>query len=103
MSKTVQPERPEADRRKKNRLVHVKFKRRERTEFVRWYVALRGVLHHDLRKKKVKFFILGVRGKDLPLPQDAVRQELRHIFQEDWKCALAFNDIDKAIHMIDLR
>ncbi|MHB9019413.1 MAG: hypothetical protein ACYC3G_00845 [Minisyncoccota bacterium] len=103
MAKTVQPERPHLERRQKSRRMHVKLTDKERVVFTYWYTCLRDVLNKELRKAKIKFFILKPKNKDCALPKDAVRQELRHIFYEDWKCSVDFNDIDNTVHMKDIR
>jgi len=103
MTKTAQPERPRSDRRKRNRREEVELTHSERMEFVYWYSYLYPILHRELRAKEVKLSVFKPKNKNCALPQDAVRQELEHIFQEDWKCALAFNDIDEVVHMRDLR
>src|SRR3989344_6219844 len=90
MAKTVEPERPRLNRRKKSRREHVMLTDNERVIFQRWYVCLRDVLNKELRKDKAKLFIFKPINKNCALPEDAVREELRHIFCEDWKCDLGF-------------
>lgn len=103
MTKTVQPERPGSERRRKTRRVHVKLSIRERLLFRYWYVDLIKIVHKELRKDKNKSFVMVPKSEDCVLPKDAVREELRHVFKEDWKCSLDFDDIHKTIHMKDDR
>ena len=103
MVQTLQPEWKRGDRRKRNRRPHVQLKPIERVLYVRWYAYLLKALHNNLRGVKVRAYIYKPKNPDCLLPQDAVRDELRHVFMEDWKCSLAFNDIDNQIHMLDRR
>lgn len=103
MAKTLQPERPGHNRRKRNRREHVMLNDEERVIFQHWYACLFNVLNKELRKDKAKLFIYKPTNKDCALPIDAVREELRHIFCADWKCDVCFNDIDKTVHLRDLR
>ncbi|GEM_PF-5102074 len=100
---TAQPDRPESDRRKKSRLMHVKLTDEERVIYRHWYVCLRDAVNKELRKENLRFFIYKPANKDCALPQDEVRALLMHVFIEDWKCDLGFNDIDKTVHMCNLR
>ncbi|MDO8443258.1 MAG: hypothetical protein Q7S81_03335 [bacterium] len=103
MTGTVQPERPRSDRRKKSRQLHLKLTNKERKIYARWYEFLRDVLHKEMRRKRVKFFVIKFKNRANVLPKDAVREELRHVFSEDWKCSLDFDDINKTVHMKDDR
>jgi len=103
MDKTAQPERPRYDRRKKSRRIHVMLTDEERVIYVYWYAFLLNDLHKEMRRKRVKFLVLKFKNKTGVLPEDAVREELRHTFKEDWKCNLDFDDIHKTIHMKDDR
>lgn len=103
MTGTVQPERSRSDRRKKSRQPHLKLTNKERKIYARWYAFLLKVLHKEMRRKRVKFFVLISKDKVGVLPKDAAREELRHVFSEDWKCSLDFDDINRALHMKDDR
>lgn len=91
------------DRRTKARQPHVKFNEHQRMEFTFWYACLLPVLQRDMRIKKSYAFTFKVRNKECPLPKDAVRDELRHIFEEDWKCSLFFNDLNGTVHLREMR
>lgn len=103
MVKTVQPENWSRDRRRRNRRLHVKLSSLERLQYIHWYAYLHKALHKNLRRTKEKVYVYKPSNSRCVLPQDAVRAELRHVFREDWKCELMFNDIDKQIHMLDRR
>lgn len=106
MVKTADGFRARAERRKKSRRMDVMLGQTERLVLVYWYEFLLSILHRRIRARKVKTYVVGrtdIKNPDFALPIDAVRQELRHIFYKDWKCSLGFNDIDKQIHMRDLR
>jgi len=72
-------------------------------EFTFWYACLLPVLQGDMRAKKRYAFTFKVRNKECPLPQGSVRDELRHIFEEDWNCSLFFNDISGTVHLREMR
>jgi len=75
----------------------------ERREYFFWYFYLLTVLHRELRGNKAKAHVFKPKNGECSLPQDAVREELRHVFKEDWRCDLGFNDIDMTVTMKDER
>ena len=68
----------------------VKFTHTQRMEYVFWHKHLLLTLNNGHASKEGKGIMCRLNNDDCTMPETAVKEELRYLFAEDYRCRLTF-------------